>query len=197
MTKGIWFCMDDFEKIIDPREFEKTLEDGGQDELNTLKAWLFKENIRLQTERGELKSREDELVKERRQFQMEMEEANRRLAIDRRQLKQDEVFFDKKMEILKNGFAQLDLDRRKVERDRLMLEADQNAYAGYARQERSTSMAEMLFQGVNSPLALKKRYKDLIKMFHPDNIAGDHEMVLVINKTYEELKQNYELGKWA
>lgn len=55
----------------------------------------------------------------------------------------------------------------------------------------------MLFQGVNSHLALKKRYRDLIKMFHPDNIAGDHEMVLVINRIYEELKQDYEMGKRA
>ena len=51
----------------------------------------------------------------------------------------------------------------------------------------------MLFQGVNSLLALKKRYKDLIKMYHPDNVAGDHGMVLVINNVYEELRQEFEL----
>ena len=55
----------------------------------------------------------------------------------------------------------------------------------------------MLFQGVKSQLALKKRYKDLIKMFHPDNIAGDHEMVLTVNAVYEKLKREYEYGKQA
>ena len=50
----------------------------------------------------------------------------------------------------------------------------------------------MLFRGVNSFLALKKRYKDLIKMYHPDNVAGDHEMVQLINREYEELKKGYE-----
>ena len=58
-------------------------------------------------------------------------------------------------------------------------------------------MAEMLFQGVNSQLALKKRYRDLLKMFHPDNVAGDAEMALVINRIYEELKRSYEFGRWA
>ena len=57
--------------------------------------------------------------------------------------------------------------------------------------------AELLFQGVKSHLALKKRYRDLIKMFHPDNIAGDHEMVLMINRIYDELKRDYEMGKRA
>ena len=78
-----------------------------------------------------------------------------------------------------------------------ILEAEKNAHISYTRQEKSFDVAEMLFQGVNSSLALKKRYKDLIKMFHPDNIAGYHEMVLVINKIYEELKQDYEMGKRA
>lgn len=34
-------------------------------------------------------------------------------------------------------------------------------------------------------------------MFHPDNIAGDHEMVLLINAAYEELKEEYDIGKRA
>lgn len=189
--------MESSEKTMEKQEFEKTLVDGGKDELNDLKAWLFKENIRLQMERSELKRMEDKLIKERQQFQSEMTEVNHRLVIERKRLKQDEAFFDKKMEILKSGFAQLEAERRKIERDRLMLEADRNAHLSYTRQEKSLDMAEMLFQGVNSHLALKKRYKDLIKMFHPDNIAGDHEMVLVINRIYEELKQDYEMGKRA
>lgn len=189
--------MDGLEKTIKDQDFEKILVDGSVDELNDLKAWLFRENIRLNMEQSELKRMEDKLIKERQQFQSEMTEVNQRLVIERKRLKQDEAFFDKKMEILKNGFAQLEADRRKLEKDRLILEADKNAHANYTRQEKSMDMAEMLFQGVNSHLALKKRYRDLIKMFHPDNIAGDHEMVLVINRIYEELKQDYEMGKRA
>ena len=63
--------------------------------------------------------------------------------------------------------------------------------------EYSQMTAKLLFQGVKSQLALKKRYRDLLKMFHPDNIAGDHEMVLLINAAYEELREEYEMGKRA
>ena len=54
-----------------------------------------------------------------------------------------------------------------------------------------------MFRGVKNPLALKKRYKDLIKIFHPDNVAGDKEMIQKINREYESLKHEYDIGKWA
>ena len=185
------------EKDIPNQVFEKTLVDGTREELNELKAWLFKENIRLEMERSELRRMEEKLVKERAQFQSEMSEVNHRLVIERKRLKQDELFFEKKMDILKGGFAQLDAERKKLEKERIQLETETQVQTSYARGNRNMELAEMLFQGVNSHLALKKRYKDLIKMFHPDNVAGDHEMVLVINKIYEELKRDYEIGKWA
>lgn len=177
--------------------FEKTLVEGSREELEELKSWLFKENIRLEMERNELKKMEEKFLKERQQFQTEMTQVNRKLVIERQRLKQDEAFFNKKMDILKNGFAQLDIERKKVERDRINVEAQKNAQESYHRQTKNTEAAELLFQGVRNQLALKKRYKDLLKMFHPDNIAGDHEMVLIINSIYEELKRDYEMGRHA
>ena len=51
------------------------------------------------------------------------------------------------------------------------------------------------FKGVNSPLGLKKRYKDLIKIFHPDNLFGDHDTILKINKEYEMMKKKFNYQK--
>ena len=59
----------------------------------------------------------------------------------------------------------------------------------------SNEFAINLFMGVNSYLGLKKRYKDLLKIFHPDNMNGDHEMILAINQVYDDLKKNYESSK--
>ena len=101
------------------------------------------------------------------------------------------------MEILKNGFVQLDAERKAFEKEKLQFHSEQKVHERDLHRERNDQMAEMLFQGVNSQLALKKRYRDLLKMFHPDNVAGDAEMVLVINRIYEELKRSYEFGRWA
>ena len=39
------------ENIKTGQDFEKTLVEGSKEELNELKAWLFKENIRVETEK--------------------------------------------------------------------------------------------------------------------------------------------------
>lgn len=57
-----------------------------------------------------------------------------------------------------------------------------------AKQKAATSnIHEYLFAGCNDDESLKKRYKDLIKLYHPDNPTGDNEMTLSIKATYEKL----------
>ncbi len=176
----------------------KRIQDSSNlDELNQLKVWFFKENVRLQILESELKNKEDELLEMKEQFQRETLETKRRLDRERQRLKNDEEFFEKKLDILRNGFAQLDIERTKIKNDRIRLEAERSAHISYSRQERSTDMAELLFQGVNSLIALKKRYRELLKIFHPDNTGGDHNMVLTINKLYDEIKSGYEIGRRA
>lgn len=149
--------------------------------------------MKLDTEAQKIEELLEEGSKDRLIEAMEwMSRENSRLLSERSRLKQEENFFSQKMEILKGGFAQLEAERRELEKDRLMLEAEKKVYKAAVKQSRETDLAEVLFQGVKSPLALKKRYRDLIKIFHPDNIAGDHEMVLRINEIYEELKQDYD-----
>ena len=184
-------------EIIEEQSGEEILADAALDELHELKIWLFKENVRLKMEQSELKHAQDALAKERKQFEDEMKRMERELEFEQKRLKQDESFFDKKMDILKNAFAQLDIERKKLDRDRVLLEAERNVHENNTQKKKNMEAAELLFQGVKSHLALKKRYRDLIKMFHPDNIAGDHEMVLMINRIYDELKRDYEMGKRA
>jgi len=103
-------------------------------------------------------------------------------------LKEQELFFDKKMDILKAGFAQLEADKKafeKIKREELERKARENSYSGPG------DSATMLFAGVNSLLALKKRYKDLIKIFHPDNLCGDTEVLQLINREYEKLNDEF------
>lgn len=170
---------------------EEILVQGSEEELQELKAWLFRENIRLEASSKKLKDMEEQFLKEKVQFQEEMKVLNRKMAGERQRLKEDNLFFEKKMEILQNGFKQLDLDRRRLDKEwaRLMAEKDlldeHLLYSGH-------SEVSVFFQGVRNPLALKKRYKDLIKIFHPDNVAGDKDVIQRINIEYERLKEHYE-----
>ena len=174
---------------------EETLENASKEELNEMKSWLFRENVRLITAAKELEEMQERFAHEKEQFQDEVKAINRKISAERDRLKEDSLIFEKKMDILKNGFAQLDMDRRRLEKERARMEAqrevmEQPAY-GMSRD------ISAFFRGVKNPLALKKRYKDLIKIFHPDNVAGDKEIIQMINIEYENLKRDYDIGKWA
>ena len=52
--------------------------------------------------------------------------------------------------------------------------------------------AEMFFVGVDNKKALKRRYKELLKIYHPDNLAGDTAMIQEINREYDRLSKKYE-----
>lgn len=171
--------------------------EGSEEELNELKVWLFKENIRIIAANNDLNELKENFEEEKNTFYNEMRSMSRAMENDRKRLVQENRFFDQKMQILQSGFAQLDADRRKFQKEKDKFEAKREVYDDSQAYFARTEMASMLFKGVNSILALKKRYKDLIKMFHPDNVAGDHEMVQIINKEYDELKKAYDIGRQA
>ena len=116
-----------------------------------------------------------------------------RLAREWKQLEDRHRLFDQKLEILKESYIQLDADRRKLEREKLQFEAQKEHLNHSYASARNQSMAvSLFFKGVTSPLALKKRYRDLIKIFHPDNLCGDKETLQMINQEYEILLRELE-----
>lgn len=156
------------------------------DDLKDVKLWLFQENVRLENERKELERTRDKFLNERVRFQKEMDELNRRTVLERKRLREESMFFDKKMAILQNGFRQLEDDRKAVNRQKEALEREcvhslsENAAGGTLPED----AARILFRGISNSLALRKRYKDLVKVFHPDNLFGDEELVQMINREY-------------
>lgn len=172
-------------------KFEEILVHGSEDELQELKSWLFRENIRLATATKELEKMQEKFLQEKVQFQEEMKVLNRKISSEQQRLKEDSQFFAKKLEILQNGFQQLDIDRRRLDKEWTRLAAEKELLDEHSIYSDHTEDS-VFFQGVRNPLALKKRYKDLIKIFHPDNVAGDKEAIQRINKEYERLKENYE-----
>lgn len=69
--------------------FEETLVHGSEDDLQELKAWLFRENIRLVTAAKELERMQDQFLKEKIQFQEEMKVLNHKISSERQRLKED------------------------------------------------------------------------------------------------------------
>jgi len=172
-------------------DWEEIIKTESVEELRDAKLWLFQENMRLQKEKRELESAKDKFLNERVRLRDEMDELNRKTVMERKRLKEESLFFDKKMEILKAGFLQLEQDRKVLERDKRDFEQEKLELLGqqFGQEASSEDAVAILFRNANNPLALRKRYRDLIKIFHPDNLFGDAELTLSINKEFSRRRE--------
>lgn len=179
---------------------EEILSGGEQtaDSLQELKAWLFQENIRVMTASAELQEKQDKFEQEKDLFREEMKSLNRKMSAEQSRLRKDNQLVAEKLEIIKDGFQKLDMDRRRLDKEwaRLTAEKEIMEERGYYDYEGHPETS-LFFHGVKNPMTLKKRYKDLTKIFHPDNVAGDTQMLQRINREYENLKREYEKFKQA
>ncbi|MCR5358123.1 MAG: J domain-containing protein, partial [Lachnospiraceae bacterium] len=96
-------------------------------------------------------------------------------------------------EILEGGFRTLCREREDFETEK---EKYRNRYAAGAYQGSSSLNVTaykngVFFNGIDNVLALKKRYRDLLKIFHPDNMDGDSATVQEINREYDILKDQF------
>lgn len=53
----------------------------------------------------------------------------------------------------------------------------------------------LYFKNISSLEELRKQYKDLLKVFHPDNSGGSEEACKTINQEYESLFADLKAGK--
>ena len=89
----------------------------------------------------------------------------------------------------------MDIDRRNFEREKNEFYRERESYSRQSRSNDyfdygdSGSLVGILFRNATNPLSLRKRYKDLMKIFHPDNLAGDEELVQMINKEFSRRKR--------
>lgn len=179
------------------RNMDDILKDGNEKELREMKAWLFREEFRLSMIREELDELRKKMDQEKKHHETEMRSMQHKLKVEKGRIEQESRLLDQKMKILQKGFEDLDEDRRVLQREKDKFHSQRGSFHEKQAFSQHTEIGEMLFCGVNSYLTLKKRYKDLMKMFHPDNVTGDHEMVQIITREYEELKKAYEMDSRA
>ena len=172
------------EKIIDLTS-GSDLNSMTEDQLKELRKFLFTERIKLDNEKKNQEEMFKKIQAERESFREEMRILNSKVLNERKRLKDEQTFFDKKFDILKNGFASLEMDRKAFEREK-------NAYlSGRNNTPLNNQNISYMFSGVTSYLGLRKRYKDLMKIFHPDNLDGDERMVIAIKEEFEKLKERF------
>ncbi len=178
--------MDDLGMI----DWDEVIKAEDPEELKEAKLWLFRENVRIQNEKKELDASRDKFLQETTVLRKELDELSRKTMQEQKRLREENLFFDKKMDILKAGFLQLEQDRKALERERKTMRENANRISS-SRGGSMEETVEFLFRNVGNSLALRKRYRDLVKIFHPDNLFGDAELMQSINKEFLKRKDRF------
>jgi len=159
-----------------------------EDEMNEKKKWLFKESIRIETEKTNIEN-ERKVVEIQKGLLQRQQSKNMLL---KKQLENQKNLFDKQWQILEIETRKLVSDQQKFEQDKLKYKDNVNREA--RKNMSATVNSKMFFKGVADTKSLKKRYKELLKIYHPDNMHGDNSLIQAINAEYENLLRFY-MGK--
>ncbi len=178
-------------------DWEDIQKEDSEEELKKLKIFLFQENMRiaqekkrLEEEKARLIKLQDDFMKDRVTLRDELDELNRRTLNERKRLKEENLFFDKKMQILTEGFRSLEEDRRKFEKEKKAYLERINNQSSSGNAD-AAGVAEYLFRSIGgNSLGVRKRYRDLLKIFHPDNLFGDLELAQALSKEYQKRRDN-------
>lgn len=147
--------------------------------------WLFKENIRLEQLNKELED-ERKLIDIQKGMLERQQSKNMLLS---KQLQSQKELFDSQWQILERETRQLAIDKDRFERDKAVFR--DKVYREARRSMSYENNIGIFFKGVNDTVSLKKRYKELMKIFHPDNTHGDTDLIKAIGEEYEKLKRFY------
>lgn len=140
----------------------------------------------LEEERRALEEQRRSLERERREFSHWVE-------IEDRRLEQQQKLFDMKFKILEEELVKLATEKEQVKKQKAFYQRVSD-FTVHTNERRSGQVVkgEMFFSGVGNKQSLKKRYKDLIKIYHPDNLDGDKNTIQEINSEYHKLCAMYE-----
>lgn len=129
-----------------------------------------------------------ELERELRDLENKKSAFNYEMEIKQKAFDSQVQLFNMKWNVLEEETRKLAEESKKAEKRRAFFERV-NSYQKNDNQNRDNIVhGEMFFKGVASPQALKKRYKDLIKIYHPDAEYGDNQTVQEINREYDTLR---------
>lgn len=161
------------------------LDYADENELTKLKKWLFQENMRLEAVAQSLEE-ERKLIEIQKNL---LQKQQRRNTLLKNQLENQKELFEQQWDLLEKETRKLAVDRDSFKRER------ENFRDEVARETRRSvhvsANAKVFFKGVKDSDSLKKRYKDLLKIFHPDNQNGDNGTIVAIQEEYDKLKGYY------
>ncbi len=158
----------------------------------SLGQWCFHETAVIERKKQALQREKREFERERRKFEREKQEFSAVKNVEEQRIRKEKQLFEMKWKLLEEELVKLANEKSQVEKQRRFYDhVAAHEAKGAPLQGAKVIRGEQFFIGVKSEQSLKKRYKDLIKIYHPDNLAGDTDTIQEINREYDRLKRMY------
>lgn len=161
-----------------------------EDTANVISNWCFQKTVESKEFEMDILEEREELERQQRLLEHERQEFIREKAFEEKRLKQEKRLFDMKWKMLEDEWRKLVAERERVERKKSFYAKMEDFEAAEQSHLPNNISVSLFFTGVKNLSSLKKRYKDLIKIFHPDNVSGDTAVIQKINEEYEQLKKS-------
>ena len=170
--------------------------EGLRSELDKASRMLRQQAEQVKAEGLKLEKDKKLFAKEKEEFKREMKDWNEQIKYSKKSLNEEKTLFDKKYKVLEMGFAKLNEDKKAFEAQKRAFEYKKKFMSEADSFDSMDSGAVpyngeiLFFKGVSHPMAIKKRYKELIKIYHPDNTDGDKYILQRINQEYDRIRRH-------
>ncbi len=153
--------------------------------------WNFGETVEEDGNWQKLMEERRRFEEERREFEQEKKAFSIHKSMEDRRIESERHLFEMKWKILEDEVKKLASERERVEKQRDFYKRVSSFDQTESQESGRVIHGDMFFVGVKNVRSLRKRYKDLLKIYHPDNLSGDTGALQEINREYDILKQRY------
>jgi len=177
---------------------EITITDDTESAKEAFEKWCFKNVVEIEHERQLVNEQREALEKEKEDLKWERVEFEKNRESRKKLMAAEDRVFEMKLNVLKQEYTKLAAEKQYLEKQKRAFNGgyQQNntgSNAGAASRSRTNTAkyGTVFFCGVFDEATLKKRYKDLMKIYHPDNLSGDTGVLQEINCEYDIMKKSY------
>ncbi len=154
--------------------------------------WRIQETEKLESKKQKLRRQTRQMEEERMQLNIEKAHFYRQQEFELTKKKHEEHLLEMKRQILEGELYKLAEEKKQFEQKKNFYKQVDSYQKSDIRTKPASVHGEIFFAGVNSQSSLKKRYKDLLKIYHPDNKCGDTDAIQEINREYQRLLEKMQ-----
>lgn len=151
-------------------------------------AWRKEQARIIEKLRHDLETTKRQISRAQQDLDIQQANLDRERKTERDRADREKSLFEMKWKVLESETQKLADERKKFDREKAFFSKVVNYEKESAASCNSQiENAQIFFIGVETEKSLKKRYKDLLKIYHPDNLSGDTGTIQEINREYDML----------